>query len=220
VKTHAFPSLHDHLTRKETPEDPPVRFQPMFKSETSVYSRGVPSQPGEQNNIDAACVEHVRQKGFQNGVDKGKIEGLRKARALLEPDLIDFLQAFENVNAFHQHVTETASHQIIRLALQICEKILGSSINLETTDMDTLRHELQKVVAVSHHLTLRMHADDTRELRELTAGFNLEWPSQGVVSFEAGSLLSRGSLQPVADDPQREGLKQFIEKRLREPLTP
>lgn len=216
-RAHLFPCLQQEPAADRTGKNMKVHFQPMFHNGTSGYSPAFACEHGEGDEVDQALCEDARQKGYQRGFDAGKVEACQRAREALQPDLIDFLQAFENVSAFHQHVTETASHQIIQMALRMCEQVLGQSIVLETREADTLRQELQDAIGAAHHLTLVMNTDDTKALQDLTTCFKLTWPGNGAVSFQTESRSSRGSLHPVGNDRQNDALRRFLDRRISEP---
>jgi hypothetical protein len=216
-RAHLFPCLQQEPVTDRTGKNTKVHFQPMFHCGTSGYSPAFACEHSEDDDVDEALCEDARQKGYQKGFDAGKMEACQRAREALQPDLIDFLQAFENVSAFHQHVTETASHQIIQMAVRMCEQVLGQSVVLETKEADTLRQELQDAIGAAHHLTLVMNTDDTKALQDLTACFNLTWPEHGAVTFQTESHSSRGSLHPAGDDRQKDALRRFLDRCMSEP---
>lgn len=216
-RTHSFPNLQQGPTGNRTVENTQVHFQPMFHCGANGYRPAFACEPAEDGAVDEGLCEDARQKGYQKGFDAGKKEACQRAREALQPDLIDFLQAFENVSAFHQHVTETASHQIIQMALRMCEQVLGQSIVLESKEADRLRQELEEAIRVAHQLTLAMNTEDTRALQDLTACFNLTWPNSRAVTFQTESRSSRGSLHPLGTDGQKDALRRFLQKHMSEP---
>jgi flagellar biosynthesis/type III secretory pathway protein FliH len=216
--SHRFPAFHHNNVSRDGTDHSDEKFKPLFTPGGDDYSRFSPSGTKTDNKIDQEKKDEVCRLSFEKGLHDGKQEACRLSKEATEPGLIDFLQAVENISAFHSHVVETASNQIIQMAIKICERILSSQVKLSKQKSDALRDEIQHNLSQNHRLALSLEQKDMEAIRELTSCFHLAWPDSGAVTIENDSGLRQGQIvtKTHADNP---GIESSLATRLQAILS-
>jgi hypothetical protein len=214
-ESHNFPAMDRAGRQGDSNHTLPQHFQPLFKcSPNSCYSPALPSSQKTECELDPDEKEKVFSAGFQNGYEAGKEDGCRSAQESIGPHLIDFLQAFENVSAFHRHLTQNASRQVIQLAIHICEHILASDIQTEYTNTDAICIEIQNMMTEAHQLTLHFDPKDLKVLEDMMGCFDLRWPESKTVVIESGRLTSKRNKETDNKQMPQITIRELIAERL------
>jgi hypothetical protein len=217
-KTHAadahnFPSLEKN-TSATSQEITDLQFRPMFNSGGGGYSPLLPSEKKSDSEIDPEQKERVSRESFDKGIEAGRQHTCRIALEAIEPNLADFLQAFENVSAFHRHMTDTSAGQVIEMALKICKQILLAPIDTIEKDMAAVQKELRDVMAKVHHIRLCFHREDISALQELMSCFNLSWPESDAVGIDVADTLEKGRLKVERNEQARKDMELLMTERI------
>lgn len=210
---HNFP-LIGQTTDAPSTEKPNSQFRPLFNGSPGSYSPSLPSEKKNNSEIDPEHKERISREGYNKGFEAGRQHACRIALEAIEPNLADFLQAYENVSAFHQHVTDTAAHQIIEMALNICGQILSTPIDTADKDMAAVRNELKDAMVKAHHISLCFNSDDLNTLRELMSCFDLPWPESEAVDIEVSDTLEKGRLKVERNEKARKEMELLMTERL------
>jgi hypothetical protein len=211
--SHNFPSIGQKTGASAT-DIPDSSFRPLFNSGPGNYSPSLPSEKSDNSEIDPEQKEKISKDGYDKGFEAGREHACRLALEAIEPGLVDFLQAYENVSAFHRHITDTAAHQIIEMALKICGKILSSPFDMEDKDLDAVRNEFREAMVRAYHITLCFHGEDLNALRELMSCFNLPWPESEAVDIDVSDTLEEGRLKVERNEKARKEIEVLMTERL------
>lgn len=215
---HHFPSLEkDIADAAQNTSD--AQFKPLFSSGSGAYSPSLPSEKKNEIQIDPEQKEKVRKAGYDKGFEAGRQQACRLAKEAVEPNLVDFLQAYENVSAFHQHVTDTAASQIIQMALKICERILSTPLDTAGIDIDAIQRELKDVMTKAHRINLCFHPEDVAALEELMSCFSLPWPKSEAVDIETTEAIQKGQLTVEHNEQAQKDMSLLMTDRLPSLLT-
>lgn len=210
---HDFPSIGQNADAPST-ETPHSQFRPLFNGGPGSYCPALPFEKKNNSEIDPEQKESVSREGYHKGFEAGRQHARRIALEAIEPNLADFLQAYENVSAFHQHVTDTAAHQIIEMALKICGQILSTPIDTTDKDMTAVRNELRDAMVKAHRISLCFHSEDLNALRELMSCFSLPWPKSEAVDIEVSDTLAKGRLKVERNEKARKDMELLMTERI------
>jgi flagellar biosynthesis/type III secretory pathway protein FliH len=186
----------------------------LFNGGPGSYCPSLPSAKKNNSEIDPEQKEKISREGYDKGFEAGRQHACRIALEAIEPNLADFLQAYENVSAFHQHVTDTAAHQIIEMALNICGQILSKPIDTTDKDITAVRNELRDAMVKAHHINLCFNSEDLSALRELMSCFNLPWPKSEAVDIDVSDVLEKGRLKVERNEKARKEMELLMTERL------
>lgn len=210
---HNFPSIGQN-TAPRSAETSNAQFRPLFNGGPVCYSPSLPSEKRNNSEIDPEQKEKFSREGYGRGFEAGRQNACRIALETIEPNLADFLQAYENVSAFHRHVTDTAAHQIIEMALNICGQILSTPVDTTDKDMAAVRNELKDAMVKAHHISLCFNSEDLDTLRKLMSCFDLPWPESEAVDIEVSDTLEKGRLKVERNEKARKEMELLMTERL------
>ena len=217
---HRFPSFSGEPSSASHENGEDNVFRPLFQNRPVQYSPTLPSQSNTKPDIDPQEKERVCRLGFERGMADGIKDACQLAKESIEPELVDFLQAFENVSAFHHQLTETTSSQIVGMALKICEQIVSSPINISEKQKGAILKELSDIISENHRIEVCFHDEDLRAIKELMACFDLPWPASEAVDVRSAKLSRRGEMESKTAPPQKDiGIETIMTNAPPSPTT-
>lgn len=122
--------------------------------------------------------ESLQQEAYTQGLTQGREEGREAVRSELLSALAALGQAKARLAALEEHLIACFTPQLVRLALEVAEKIVGKAVEEDPQLVATV---LQRALAEVPHATqvrLWLHPADYRLLMELSPEL-LQDPTQG-----------------------------------------
>jgi flagellar biosynthesis/type III secretory pathway protein FliH len=180
--SHRFPNLADGGKKfcNEAGAVDRDQFQPLFHEATA---------PGDDPTVDDRAaddndrMEQARQRGYDNGFKTGRQDACRMADNLFVPHVDRFRQALKRLLSYQQNVADHASTHIIKLAVAIAERIMGTDVHVSVADLQQLRPALIEAIGKRYQLHLRYHPQDLSDLQLLM-------DCQGETQWRSNSGLS------------------------------
>lgn len=166
--SHRFPNFADRgrIIRTETDAADRGRFQPLFHG-TAARSTHVDSDGRVAD--DENQMEQARQRGYQTGFDAGRQDACQMANHLLTPHVDRFQKNLECLVSYQQNIADRASTHMLKLAVAIAERIMGTDAYVTVADLQELRTALIEAIGKRYEMHLRYHPQDLSRLRQLMA---------------------------------------------------
>jgi flagellar biosynthesis/type III secretory pathway protein FliH len=220
VVSHRFPDLADggRTFCGETGAADRDQFQPLFHG---AKASGVNPALDDAAADDNRQKEQARQRGYDNGFETGRQDACRMANNLLAPHLDGFRQELERLASYQQNIADHASTHMLKLAVAIAERIMGTDVHVTVADLQQLRPALIDAICKRYQLHLRYHPQDLSNLHHLMEcnGEN-RWRADSGLSVEKDSNLAQGTMtngreagqSPSIDDQVQPSLQQLLMK--------
>lgn len=164
--THRFPNFTDggRISCTETSAADRHPFQPLFHGETASNTHPASDDRTADGNQQ---MEKARQRGYDNGFDAGRQDACRMADNLLAPHVEGFLKKLERLTSYQQYIADHASTHMLKLAVEISERIIGADAHVTVADLQALRPTLIEAICKRYELHLCYHPQDLSNLQHL-----------------------------------------------------
>lgn len=221
--SHAFPLLKKNaMIDPAGSSEPGDCFKPLFNHPTTDEnlstdrSIGV-SRPVEDRNSE----DNARRKGFDRGFDAGKQEACSLVQAEMAPQIKSFVDAFSHWNASMVRTEELSNHQILKMAVAIAERILGTPPQSCSGKLESLEGEIKARMREAYQLEVMLNPGDMNALSGSMSCESVQWEqwdyitATGDADVQAGELVVAGTRTFSADD----GILRSLDASLSEELA-
>jgi hypothetical protein len=140
-------------------------FKPLFRD--AAADEVCPSSDGPGDDDANDQMEQARQRGYMKGLEAGRHDACRMADSLLAPLADRFQQAWDCLANYQQYIIDHASTHILKLAVEISERIIGAETFVTVADLQPLHRALIEANYKRYQLQLRYHHQDLSELEHL-----------------------------------------------------
>jgi hypothetical protein len=217
--SHAFPVLKNNAS----PGPSSDCFKPLFDNSgingsiSPAEGIGVPRSGRDGNSEDC-----IRQKGFDRGFDAGRQDACSLVQKQTAPQIKSFADALSLWNAIMMRVEEKSNLQILKMAVAIAEKILGSPPQCGTGKLESLRDELTARMRKAYRLEFKLNPSDMDALTGLMTCEKVhleQWDyiaATGDTDVQRGALLGESGTQGLLADA---GILRSLDALLSEGLT-
>jgi flagellar biosynthesis/type III secretory pathway protein FliH len=121
-------------------------------------------QKAEEMLAAARCQATALEK---EGFEKGESRGREEARNEILPALIGFAQAGQSLIVFEEQMVSRFTPHIVRLALEIAEKIVGKAVVEDPGIVASVLERARKEIPDARSVRVRLHPEDFKILAEL-----------------------------------------------------
>jgi flagellar assembly protein FliH len=111
----------------------------------------------------AAEAEQICQEAARQGLARGQAE----ARQQLSSSLVAFANAGQALIVFEERLISGHTAQLVRLALEIAEKIIQKSVQEDSQIVVSTLERAKREVTEAKHIRIWLHPKDVEVLREL-----------------------------------------------------
>jgi flagellar biosynthesis/type III secretory pathway protein FliH len=170
-------------------------FQPLHKR--LVENNPDDGQRTEQD--EEAVLAQARQKGWDEGVEKGQKEACRIAKEALAPVLHSFLNNWLSLVQSNERAEAAAAENIVMLSFAIARKILGQEATISPQDTMPLISVLTQNLASTNKLVLHVNSKELEHIQELVKLEKLCCPDHGSVILQPDNNLESGALKIDTD---------------------
>jgi hypothetical protein len=191
-------------------------FQPLFHNAAGCDTHRSPD--GSESDTDNR-IEQARQRGYLKGLESGRQDACRMADTLLAPHVDRFFQTVDRLATFQQYIADHASTHILKLAVEIAERILGTDAHLSEADLQPLRTTLLEAICKQYRLHLRYNPQDLSDLEHLIKcrGGN-GWQIPADLSFGKDLDLAQGSLNNEREQEPNQSIEKIVKPSLEQLL--
>jgi flagellar biosynthesis/type III secretory pathway protein FliH len=195
------------LTGEQARQLPPAKFE-RFTSRPVNYFQGivressepafgltredVDRQVAQQLEVDRAAFANGQETAYRKGFEEGLVRGREEGNRQIEP-AIELLREWGQIlQAEKEELARRYESEVVELAFQIAERILGSEITTRPEAIvDVAKQALKKIVNVDE-VVLRVHPDDQKILEESCGELSREVSSGKPLEFRADTSIARG----------------------------
>lgn len=103
----------------------------------------------------------------KEGFEKGESRGREEARSEILPALIGFAQAGQSLIVFEEQMVSRFTPHIVRLALEIAEKIVGQAVAEDPAIVASVLERARQEIPDARSVRVRLHPADYKVLAEL-----------------------------------------------------
>ncbi len=166
--SHRFPNFADRggIICTEADAADRGRFQPLFHGTTARSTHAESDKRGADGENQ---MEQARQRGYQTGFDAGRQDACQMANHLLAPHVDRFRKNLECLVSYQQNIADHASTHILKLAVAIAERIMGTDAYVTMADLQELRPVLIEAIGNRYEMHLRYHPQDLSRLQQVLA---------------------------------------------------
>lgn len=111
--------------------------------------------------------EVLRQEAYDQGLARGREEGREEAMRELLPALSAFTQAGQSLSALEERLMSRLTPQIVRLALEIAEKIVGKEVEEDPQVTISVLERARAEIPQARHVCIWLHPADYHTLIDL-----------------------------------------------------
>jgi flagellar assembly protein FliH len=138
--------------------------------------------------------ESIEMQAYNQGIEKGQVEGRKMAIKKIEPLFDTFRNAIDEISSMRESIIEVHQKQLLEIIFLITEKIIRRSIHLiPDIILDTVR-------AASNHLMeteeirLRIHPSDFEYIREIEKILSKKLPGKKNIHVFEDTSIDRGGI--------------------------
>jgi flagellar biosynthesis/type III secretory pathway protein FliH len=170
----------------------PDPFHPLFRDAAASDTHPSPDSP----EADARRqLEQARHRGYLKGLEAGRQDALRMSENRLAPHADRFLQARDRLAKYQQYIADHASAHMLKLAVEISERIMGADAHVTAADLQQLRTALIEAICKRYELHLRFNPNDLSGLKHLMkASAESDWRISDGLSFDEDSDIPQGAV--------------------------
>lgn len=191
--------------------DPIDGFRPLY----SFCSEDGTKTDHQGAKDSAALLEEVRRQAHFRGVNDGREEAARMARASIVPAMQTFVDKSQGLALENQAAQSQTGPGALALALAVAERILGAAAGVTVEALGDLQPVVAEALLRANQVGLAMHPDDLERLRELMREEGLPWPDPSHMRLIGDETLDKGQLA-VGEPVERPGI---IDASVSEHLT-
>jgi flagellar assembly protein FliH len=131
----------------------------------------------------------IREQSRSEGIDQGRAEGKEQ----VAPALVAFANAGQALIVFEEQMIARHAPEIVRLALEIAEKIIGKSLLAEPEIIASVLERARREVIEARRIMVHINPEDYELLAEMRPDLLKSGTSAGrVVEVVPADHLSRG----------------------------
>jgi hypothetical protein len=193
--SHAFPLLNKNAFIGKT-DASGDRFKPLFNASPTQ------GNPSPHKGLGANCAgedreseDMVRRKSFELGLDAGKLDACSLVQEKLAPQIRSFADAFNTWNAIMTRVEEESNLQILKIAVAVAEKILGTPPQCCPSSLESLKTDLKVRARKAYQLELNLNPRDIDALSRLLSCENVHWEQWEYIKAIGDAEVKRGGVQ-------------------------
>ncbi len=223
--SHRFPNFADGggISHTEADAADRDRFRPLFLGETASSTH---TASDDRVADGESLMEQTRQRGYRNGFEAGRQHACQMANHLLAPHVDRFRQNLERLASYQQNIADHASTHMLKLAVAVAERIMGTEAYVTVADLQELRHTLIEAICKRYELHLRYHPQDLSDLQYLMeCDGKIKFRMSGGLSIEEDVSVPQGTMingrkaeqNPSIEDQVLPSLQQLLRKAERKP---
>lgn len=168
-----------------------VEFESLDWVALGPYLLLLAAQDRAEELIAAAArdAEQSRQEARRQGAEQGRAD----SKDDILPALVAFADAGQSLIVFEEQLIARCTPQIVRLALEIAEKVIGKAVAEDRAIIDSVLERAERQVIEARQIRVRLHPADFKFLAETRPDIIRRGENDGrVIEILPSEEISRG----------------------------